>query len=150
MQRKILVKLTLKMSRTQKKKFWRVFLNKSSRCTVAGCGIDFLHRKREQLILLFSICLFVLLFRKFKFSPGKMNVFKKQLFADLVFDKPDPSQSDPLSASWVYQRNKQYLCTGASLYAPYSLLLISNKFWMGGGEGGESEGEKRGTEKRGY
>jgi hypothetical protein len=25
------------------------------------------------------------------------------------------------------------LCTGASLYAPYSLLLISNKFWMGGG-----------------
>jgi hypothetical protein len=34
------------------------------------------------------------------------------------------------------------LCTGASLYAPYSLLLISNKFWMG--EGGESVGEKRG------
>ncbi len=22
------------------------------------------------------------------------------------------------------------LCTGAFLYAPYSLLLISNKFWM--------------------
>ncbi len=35
------------------------------------------------------------------------------------------------------------LCTGASLYAPYNLLLISNKFWMGGGEGGELEGEKR-------
>ncbi len=35
------------------------------------------------------------------------------------------------------------LCTGASLYAPYSFLLISNKFWMGRG-GGESEGEKRG------
>jgi hypothetical protein len=33
-----------------------------------------------------------------------------------------------------------YLCTGASLYSPYSLLLISNKFWMGRGEeGGESE-----------
>jgi hypothetical protein len=35
-----------------------------------------------------------------------------------------------------------YLCTRASLYAPYSLLLISNKFWMEGGEGGV--GEKRG------
>ncbi len=34
------------------------------------------------------------------------------------------------------------LCTGASLYAPYSLLLISNKFWRG--EGGEPVGEKRG------
>jgi hypothetical protein len=29
--------------------------------------------------------------------------------------------------------HKTLLCTGASLYAPYSLLLISNKFWMGGG-----------------
>ncbi len=28
------------------------------------------------------------------------------------------------------------LCTGASLYAFYSLLLISNKFWMGGGVSG--------------
>jgi hypothetical protein len=39
------------------------------------------------------------------------------------------------------------LCTEASLYAPYSLLLISNKFWMEGGggwEGGESVGEKQG------
>jgi hypothetical protein len=26
-----------------------------------------------------------------------------------------------------------FFCTGASLYAPYNLLLISNKFWMGGG-----------------
>jgi hypothetical protein len=34
------------------------------------------------------------------------------------------------------------LCTGASLYAPYSLLLISNTSWMEG-EGGESVGEKR-------
>ncbi len=25
------------------------------------------------------------------------------------------------------------LCTGAFLYAPYSFLLISNKFWMEGG-----------------
>ncbi len=32
----------------------------------------------------------------------------------------------------------------SSLYAPESLLLISNKFWMGGGEGVESVGEKRG------
>ncbi len=40
---------------------------------------------------------------------------------------------------------------GASLYAPYSLLLISNKFWMGGGGGGgvESEGEKQGGRVRG-
>ncbi len=44
------------------------------------------------------------------------------------------------------------LCTGASLYSPYSLLLISNKFWMGGGvgswwgrsEGAELEGENKG------
>ncbi len=27
----------------------------------------------------------------------------------------------------------KFLCTGAPLYAPYSLLLFSNKFWMGGG-----------------
>jgi hypothetical protein len=30
-------------------------------------------------------------------------------------------------------------CTRTSLYASYSLLLISNKFWM---EGGKSVGEK--------
>ncbi len=43
------------------------------------------------------------------------------------------------------------LCTGASLYAPYSLRLISNKFWLGEGGGGgweggtgESVGEKLG------
>jgi hypothetical protein len=29
--------------------------------------------------------------------------------------------------------NISLLYTGASLYAPYSLLLISNKIWMGGG-----------------
>ncbi len=28
-----------------------------------------------------------------------------------------------------------FLCTGACLYALYSLLLISNKFWWGGGGG---------------
>jgi hypothetical protein len=38
------------------------------------------------------------------------------------------------------------LCTGASLSAPYSLLLISNKFWMGGGGGGWEVG---GGEARG-
>jgi hypothetical protein len=38
------------------------------------------------------------------------------------------------------------LCTGASLYAPSSLLLISSKFWMGGGVGG---GEARGPCWRG-
>jgi hypothetical protein len=27
----------------------------------------------------------------------------------------------------------KFLCSGAFLYAPYSFLLISNKFWMGGG-----------------
>jgi hypothetical protein len=38
------------------------------------------------------------------------------------------------------------LCTGVSLYAPYSLLLISNKLWMGGWgwEGGDLVGEKLG------
>ncbi len=36
-----------------------------------------------------------------------------------------------------------------SLYAPYSLLLISNKFWMGGGgEGGSAEGRREGENKR--
>jgi hypothetical protein len=30
------------------------------------------------------------------------------------------------------------------MHAPYSLLLISDKFWMGRGEGGELEGEKPG------
>ncbi len=50
-----------------------------------------------------------------------------------------------------------FLCTGASLYAPYSLMLISNKFWMrgrvkGGWEGGDwgvSGGEARGPSWRG-
>ncbi len=32
--------------------------------------------------------------------------------------------------------------SGVSLYAPYSLLLIYNKFWMGGG--GESVGSRWG------
>jgi hypothetical protein len=41
------------------------------------------------------------------------------------------------------------LCTEASLYTPDIMLLISNKFWMGGPEGGESEGEKRGGQIRG-
>jgi hypothetical protein len=47
------------------------------------------------------------------------------------------------------------LCTGASLYAPYSLRLISNKFWLGGGGGlggwywGVSGGEARGPSWRG-
>jgi hypothetical protein len=44
-----------------------------------------------------------------------------------------------------------FLCTGASFYAPYSLLLISNKFCMGGmvgsrwgrGEGAKLEGENK-------
>ena len=34
-----------------------------------------------------------------------------------------------------------FLCTRAFLYASYSLLLIPNKFWMGG-EGGGNEGAK--------
>jgi hypothetical protein len=29
-----------------------------------------------------------------------------------------------------------FLCTVAFFYAPYSFLLISNKFWLGGGWGG--------------
>ncbi len=44
---------------------------------------------------------------------------------------------------WIPQN---FLCTGAFLYAPYSLLLISNKLWMGGWgwEGGDLVGEKLG------
>jgi hypothetical protein len=44
------------------------------------------------------------------------------------------------------------LCTGASLSAPYSLLLISNKFWMGrvGSRRGRSKGaESEGENNRG-
>jgi hypothetical protein len=40
-------------------------------------------------------------------------------------------------------KENQSLCTGEPLYAPYSLLLISYKFWMGGGwgvGGGEARG----------
>jgi hypothetical protein len=36
------------------------------------------------------------------------------------------------------------LCTGAFLYAPYSLLLISNKLWMGGRVGSQCGEEARG------
>jgi hypothetical protein len=46
-----------------------------------------------------------------------------------------------LSQKKYAARQYMILCTGASLYAPYSLLLISNKFWMGKGGGwGRSEG----------
>ncbi len=43
------------------------------------------------------------------------------------------------------------LYTGASLYAPYISLLISNKFWMGEGMGGwgVGGGESRGQSWRG-
>ncbi len=63
---------------------------------------------------------------------------------------------------YLKTRNRVYICTycqwrihkikwnkifmhrsAPGLYAPYSLLLISNKFWMGGGEGGESEVENK-------
>jgi hypothetical protein len=60
-----------------------------------------------------------------------------------------------LPISMVYIKSIKYiLCTGASLYAPYSLLLISNKFWMGGervwSQWGRSEGAKlEGANKRG-
>jgi hypothetical protein len=50
-------------------------------------------------------------------------------------------------------KDTSYLCTGASLYAPYSLLLISNKFGLAGRVGsrwGISEGaELEGENKRG-
>jgi hypothetical protein len=42
-----------------------------------------------------------------------------------------------------------FLFTEASLYAPYSLLLISNKFWMGGGGWEVGGGEARGPSWRG-
>jgi hypothetical protein len=41
------------------------------------------------------------------------------------------------------------LCTGASQYAPYSLLLISSKFWMGGGEVGSRWGRSEVAELEG-
>jgi hypothetical protein len=42
-----------------------------------------------------------------------------------------------------------FLCTGASLYAPYSLPLISNKFWMRGGRVGSQWGRSGGAELEG-
>jgi hypothetical protein len=33
-------------------------------------------------------------------------------------------------------KNIFFLCTGAFLYGPYSFLMISNSFWMGGRVGG--------------
>ncbi len=46
---------------------------------------------------------------------------------------PPPSSSPPAQQHSV-QKNR-VLCTGAFLYAPYSLLFISDKFWMGEGRG---------------
>jgi hypothetical protein len=40
------------------------------------------------------------------------------------------------------------LCTAAPFYAPYRLLLISNKFWMGG-RGGSQRGRSEGAESEG-
>ncbi len=39
----------------------------------------------------------------------------------------------------------EFLCTGAPLYAPNSLLLISNEFWMGGGRLGSRRGRIKGV-----
>ncbi len=36
---------------------------------------------------------------------------------------------------------EKLLCNGVSLYAPYSLMLISDKFWMRGGVGGREGGD---------
>ncbi len=49
-----------------------------------------------------------------------------------------------LQSELAFKETIHVLCTEESLYAPYSLLLISSKFWMGGGKGGESVGEMRG------
>jgi hypothetical protein len=83
------------------------------------------------------------------------------MFGKLVAHQPPPSYCQTVQYMVMVERElticllcvsffllvlNNYLCTGASLYAPCSLLLISNKFWMGrgvGGEGGELEGEKK-------
>jgi hypothetical protein len=56
-----------------------------------------------------------------------------------------------LSANTILMKSAAYyfLCTGASLYASYSLLLIYNKFWMGGGGWGVGGGDARGPSRRG-
>jgi hypothetical protein len=72
---------------------------------------------------------------------------------DLASDEGPPDNDD----REVIYRSKDFLavfvtlCTGASFYAPYSLLLIYYKFWMGGGGGrwGVGGGEARGPSRRG-
>jgi hypothetical protein len=55
-----------------------------------------------------------------------------------------------ISAKCIEGSGYGYLCTGASFYAPYSLLLISSKFWMGGrGKVGSWWGRSEGTELEG-
>ncbi len=41
-----------------------------------------------------------------------------------------------IAYKFLKENVSQFLCTRAFLYAPYSLLLISNKFWMGRGRVG--------------
>ncbi len=55
----------------------------------------------------------------------------------------------PNSLQITKENVSQFLCTGAFLYAPYSLLLISNKFWMGRGRVGNWWGRGEGAELEG-
>ncbi len=80
--------------------------------------------------------------------PGLLGLYWAPDEAALLLDVLHGQQGGVFLLSLLRYASKgiNILWTGTSLYAPYSLLLISNKFWMGGGGGedGESVGEKRG------
>ncbi len=72
----------------------------------------------------------------------------QQMQQYLILSSMDPTNS-VLEEPSIF-----YVPECMSLYAPYSLLLISNKFWMGGGGrwgvgGGEARGPSEGENKRG-
>jgi hypothetical protein len=68
-----------------------------------------------------------------------MSLYCAEPFLDLnqtwYTDTPQLSRCFTRYNFWCLKRpalHKGLLCTGAFLYAPYSFLLISKKFWMGG------------------
>ncbi len=62
---------------------------------------------------------------------------------------PKKDDCGPLSIQFLFEPREKFLCTGASFYAPYSLLLISYKFWKASRRGRSKGAELEGENKRG-